>query len=441
MQNCPLNKLISTIVTVHNSEQYIHECMESLLNQTYANLEILCIDGGSTDKTPEILEAYAEKDSRVRIIQDENTSYGHKINRGIQEAHGEYISVLEADDYYDTDMLAVLYKIMEKEDVDFVNADYHSFFDIGSRRCSSIVHMYGPDEYNKVIENDLSSRIPLLISRYWTGLFKKSFLVNEGIMMNESPGASYQDMSFRFLISVLAKRMYHLDQALYWYRTDNPGSSMHDSEKTVVIADEHDYLWNELRRRGITDEWVWHEALQWKYQDFFGNMAYLNLKGENRNRLFQRYRAELEKDQGMIKQYRLCGFRGKAEGMTEWGEEEAARQIDEASCAEEIQHKELWEILQRVAKEKNGVVLFGCLGRGRRLFTYMVSMGLSSIGAADNAERLVGNKIDGCEVWKPEKAVSEMPDALYVITSRKYKKEMKEQLLALGISNRRIVCW
>ena len=77
---------ISVIVTIHNAEKYIRECMESVLNQTFSDFEVLCMDGGSTDDTPSILKEYEQRDLRVRIINDANTSYGHKVNRGIEEA-------------------------------------------------------------------------------------------------------------------------------------------------------------------------------------------------------------------------------------------------------------------------------------------------------------------------------------------------------------------
>ena len=89
---------ISVIITVHNAETYLSECLNSVITQTFSNIEILCMDGGSTDSSPQILKEYAEKDSRIRIINDPNTSYAHKVNEGIRLAKGEYISVLESDD-------------------------------------------------------------------------------------------------------------------------------------------------------------------------------------------------------------------------------------------------------------------------------------------------------------------------------------------------------
>ena len=87
---------ISVIITIHNAEQYLKECLDSVCNQTFFDIEVLCIDGGSTDSSPSILKEYAQKDVRVQIINDSNTSYGHKINVGIEQARGKYISVLES---------------------------------------------------------------------------------------------------------------------------------------------------------------------------------------------------------------------------------------------------------------------------------------------------------------------------------------------------------
>ncbi len=77
---------ISVIVTVHNAEKYLRECLDSVCNQTFSQIEILCIDGGSTDLSPQILKEYQQKDNRIQIIHDPNTSYGHKINVGMRLA-------------------------------------------------------------------------------------------------------------------------------------------------------------------------------------------------------------------------------------------------------------------------------------------------------------------------------------------------------------------
>ena len=144
---------VSVIVTVHNAEKYLRECMESVITQSLMDIEILCMDGGSSDASPQILQEYAEKDIRIRIIEDSNTSYGHKVNRGIKEARGKYISVLESDDMYEVYMLEKLYNIAVRYSPDFVNADYTCFFDVNGKRFRSVTKMYPDKDYNHLMEN------------------------------------------------------------------------------------------------------------------------------------------------------------------------------------------------------------------------------------------------------------------------------------------------
>lgn len=278
---------ISVIITIHNAEKYIEECLDSVTGQTFTDIEILCMDGGSTDATPRILQKYADQDWRIRIVQDANTSYGHKVNRGIDEARGKYVSVLESDDMYEPFMLERLYHIAEQYQVDFANGNYTCFYTVNDVMFSYETKMYAQNLYGKVIYNRENAKDMGIIPRFWTGLFRRDFLTGQEIRMNESPGASFQDMSFRFLTSALAKRSYHIDEALYLYRIDNPGSSMHDGKKTTVIAEEHDFLHRQLYERNITNRYVWHNAYECKYRDFFGNMC--NLRGKYREELFERY--------------------------------------------------------------------------------------------------------------------------------------------------------
>ena len=98
--------LISVIVPIYNTERYLAQCLDSIVGQTYRNLEILLIDDGSTDKSPAIIDAYAEQDDRIRAIHKQNQGYGASCNRGIDEAVGEWIAIVEPDDWILPDMYA-----------------------------------------------------------------------------------------------------------------------------------------------------------------------------------------------------------------------------------------------------------------------------------------------------------------------------------------------
>lgn len=424
---------ISVIVTIHNAEKYIRECLDSARSQTFSDIEILCMDGGSVDATPQILSQYAKKDRRIRIINDSNTSYGHKVNRGIAEAKGTYISVLESDDMYEPFMLESLYRLAEQYHTDFVNGDYTCFFDVNGKRFKKVTKMYPEKDYNRLMENKKHPEEFGIIPRYWTGLFRKDYLEREHIRMNESPGASYQDMSFRFLTSVLAETSYHLDLPVYLYRVDNPGSSMYDSKKTVVIADEHDFLKRELEMRGITDPYIWHNAYQWKYTDFRGNMRHL--KGEYRQELFDRYREELEKDREAIYQYIKLGYNQTVWEMITESSEDIKEKIEQETVSEKKRNEDLFKFLDCLTRlpDGQGIVVFGCGQRGKAVLEYLGFAELPVCCMADNAEELWGTVKWGQAVLSPDQAVKRYPDACYIVANKYHSDDILRQLSGYGI--------
>lgn len=437
-QKCK-NVKITTIVTVHNTEKFLRECLDSVCGQTFSEIEILCIDGGSTDDSPEILREYFQKDSRIKIINDPDTGYGHKVNRGIREAKGKYISVLEADDMYEPFMLEKLYEAAEKYQTDFVNADYTCFFDMNGKRFRYVTKMYPDKDYDRVMEYRKHPEEFGIIPRYWTGIFRKSFLEREQIRMNESPGASFQDMSFRFLTSILADTAYHLDLPVYLYRIDNPSSSMHDQRKTIEIADEHDFLKTELMKRGITDKYIWHNAYQWKYTDFRGNLSLL--KGDYRRELLKRYREELEKDRDALNRYSEIGYSPIVLEMITESQERIEELIEYDVANAEERNSRLYCFLNDVMAWGDGwrAVLFGCGARGRVALHYLQSAGGDVCALADNLESLWDTYMDGYRIVSPERAVALHPNAHYVIANKFHADEMKDQLLGLGIFSENII--
>ena len=97
--------LISVIVPVYNVEKYLPECVESIISQTYGNLEIILVDDGSTDRSGKICDEFAEKDSRIVVIHQKNSGVSAARNRGLDVCKGDYISFVDSDDYYCTDLM------------------------------------------------------------------------------------------------------------------------------------------------------------------------------------------------------------------------------------------------------------------------------------------------------------------------------------------------
>lgn len=117
---------ISVIIPVYNASQYLGKALSSVLRQSYKNLEVLCINDGSTDNSLEIIRNFANNDSRIKVINKENQGYGATCNRGIDEATGDWIAILEPDDWIDGDMFGSLIRFADKFDdsIDIVKSAY-----------------------------------------------------------------------------------------------------------------------------------------------------------------------------------------------------------------------------------------------------------------------------------------------------------------------------
>lgn len=144
---------VSIIIPTYNVEMYLVECMESVVRQTLKDIEIICINDGSTDSSLEILKRYAEKDDRIIIVDKENGGYGIAMNIGLEKATGEYIGIVEPDDFVPINMYEDLYEIAKENNLDFVKADFYRFKRNDNNGNMELTYNHLSDDagnYNKV---------------------------------------------------------------------------------------------------------------------------------------------------------------------------------------------------------------------------------------------------------------------------------------------------
>lgn len=228
---------ISVIMPSLNVRPYIRECVQSVCNQTLRNIEIICVDAGSTDGTLEILREFEKNDPRVTVIVSDKKSYGHQMNLGLKHAQGEYIGIVETDDFASPTMYANLFAVAEKRDADVVKANWHRF-QTKPIQHDILFERYAGIPYNKVLTVGEKKKLLDGASGIWSGIYRKSFLARNEIDFLETPGASYQDTAFLLKVIMAAQSMILLKKGWLHYRIDNDNSSVHSSGKVFCVCDE-----------------------------------------------------------------------------------------------------------------------------------------------------------------------------------------------------------
>lgn len=249
------NPKVSIVIPVYNVAPFLRQCLDSAVNQTLQDIEIICVNDGSTDASPEILKEYAAKDPRIKIINKENSGYGASMNRGLQMATGEYFAVLESDDFCMLDMYETLYNTAKQFDADIVRSDYFDYttqnqqINLKAQQMSKKYSYY----YRPICPNE-EQEVYLFVMHNWTGIYKMSFLREHQVQYNETPGASYQDNGFFFQVFAWAKKLVYVPRPFYCYRIDNAGSSIHDPQKAHAMTVEYQYIRSFLHRHPDLEE-------------------------------------------------------------------------------------------------------------------------------------------------------------------------------------------
>jgi len=235
---------VSIIIPCLNSVKYVREMLESVVNQTLKEIEILIIDAGSTDGTLEIFQEYAAKDGRIKKIHSDRKSMGYQYNIGMDAATSEYIGFVESDDYVDLNMFEELYSNIHGQNLDLVKADFEEFFDLPQERqftTCKLLPENGGNLYGKII--NVKDCFPLINGSYhWNGIYSKDFINRNNIRFNETSGAAFQDYSFYLLTMLYSERIKCLNRPFYKYRTDNGAASAYNPNAYKFMMDEFRYF-------------------------------------------------------------------------------------------------------------------------------------------------------------------------------------------------------
>lgn len=214
--------MISIIIPIYNVSQYLNECIQSVVNQSYKDFECVLIDDGSSDGCEMICDQWAQKDSRIKVIHQSNQGVSKARNRGIAEAQGEYITFIDSDDWIDPNYLNELFQPIEKYNVDLVVCGLQQQYNNGTFQNYS--YKTGIIKIEKQFTNEFTDiNKQFLLFGPVIKLYRKSIIQKHNIHF--PPEYTYgEDLLFNYSYLEYVKAIYIVDQCLYHYRIIGSGT-------------------------------------------------------------------------------------------------------------------------------------------------------------------------------------------------------------------------
>lgn len=247
----------SVIVPIYNVEQYLSQCIESVLKQTYTNFELILVDDGSSDRCPQICDNYAQIDNRIMVIHKPNGGLPAARNAGIRAATGEYIIHLDGDDFWDTKFLSVVYPLIEKEKKDIYLGN--SRYDYYGDECKKAV-LYSLDDVNNHSYSDILHHffygMNCIPTAAWHNIYKTDFIKDNNFYFDETLTWS-EDADNFYRVFFATKSIGFFDYTFYYYRKNN----LNAMTKTPNSL-------NFLSNIGVSKRWFkWVKETNWKEKD------------------------------------------------------------------------------------------------------------------------------------------------------------------------------
>ncbi|MGI6231211.1 MAG: glycosyltransferase [Tractidigestivibacter sp.] len=236
--------MVSVLIPICNVEKYLDQCLGSLKAQTYTDFEAICINDGSTDSSADIIRSYVDSDPRFHMIDKANSGYGDSMNKGLEQARGKYIAILESDDFMDPDALEYMVGEAERQQLQILKCNFwlywskptadhtwrhNLYFELATPEMI-LMGPHAPIDFPSIFWAKAS---------IWSALYLRSFIEENHIRFLPTPGASFQDTSFTFKAFSCAKRLAYSGRAFLHYRQDNEKSSINSPGKVFCLCDEH----------------------------------------------------------------------------------------------------------------------------------------------------------------------------------------------------------
>ena len=292
------NPVVSVIVPVYNVEQYLPQCLDSIVNQTLKNIEIICVNDSSTDNSLNILNHYAEKDPRIKVVTQPNGGAGAARNRGLSLAAGKYLSFLDSDDFFEPDMLELAYNKAVCDKADFVvfqsdqyYTDRKEFVSVPWTLREKEIPPYTPFNHRQMTDNIFK----VFVGWAWDKLYDREFVEKNHLRFQEQRTSN--DMLFVFSGVAVAKRISVVKKILAHQRRDAKDSLSKTRENSwYCFYDALSVLRDRLKSEGLYDE------LEKDYINYALHFSLWNIRTltePTRSRLIEKMKAQWFSDLGI----------------------------------------------------------------------------------------------------------------------------------------------
>ena len=417
--------LVSVIMPSLNVVKYIDECIQSVLNQSLKEIEIICVDAGSTDGTYERLKEYETNDSRVRVILSDKRSYGYQVNLGIKESNAKYIGIVETDDYVDENMFDILYNRAEDNNLDFVKADFTFLYDFDGYYLYKPAKLFDENTnkfYNKVIQPLDCTYLYFHDFNVWKGIYNREFLIENDVMFNESAGASFQDIGFQQLLLYYAKRCMYIPEKLYYYRFGHMTNSSVSPKILQFVKQEFEHLLDN-KLNGMTGrkiELIYQKmGLDlWSQYNVLIDLNGSGVKKEDVDQCYQWIKQKLfiALNNGIVKSIDM--------NQTTW--KQITFLLDDKEAYTDKYLAMIQAKTDRIKSKLGKInVIWGCGVYGMEALNFCKKYGYDCIALIDNNSKLWGRKISGIEVKAPVDIINKKLDVKYVVANKLHSEEIE----------------
>ena len=243
----------SIIVPVYNVEDYLPRCINSIINQTYTDFELILVDDGSTDDCSMICDEYAEKDNRIKVIHKENGGVATARNIGIESATGRYITFCDSDDYYKKELLETVYSNLKENDVDLLSYNYDVLHSTGIKRGSNvdigIYSIFSPkDTFSLIIKHTFTSFLGWSMC---TSFIRAELIHNNDLRVCTSCNNYAEDIGFGLKVLFHTKKVVGIPDSLYVYDRTREQSMMNQSKMIFKCNEVNEVafdIWQEFSK-------------------------------------------------------------------------------------------------------------------------------------------------------------------------------------------------